>query len=176
MSQTFYCDGSFKNGRCGWALYVAPTKKNSRGMVIYGVVEKGTNNIGELTAMLETLKTIPMCCDQGSKIVVYGDSRYVIDGLTSSGVVSKIDTSIESSVRRRSLFERVTLDGWVRGWIKNGWKTASGGDVKNKTLWVSILEALDKLSGKYDVKLKWVKGHSSSKGNDIVDVFAKGEG
>jgi ribonuclease HI len=34
---------------------------------------------------------------------------------------------------------------WVKGWLKNGWKTAKGGSVKNKDLWEMLLGEVELL-------------------------------
>ena len=51
---------------------------------------------------------------------------------------------------------------------KNGWKTSSKKDVKNKILWIQ----LDKLVNKNKIKWEWVKGHSGNKFNEKVDELA----
>lgn len=45
---------------------------------------------------------------------------------------------------------------WWKKWIKNDWKIKSN-EVKNKDLWIDILELL---TVKTNVTFKWVKGHS----------------
>lgn len=49
-------------------------------------------------------------------LVVATDSTYVLDGATS----------------------------WVQGWIRNGWKTRAGGDVKNQDLWKLLLGEVER--------------------------------
>jgi len=60
----------------------------------------------ELTAALEALKTTPV----GSKIALYTDSAYLINGITK----------------------------WVFGWMKNNWKTTTKQDVLNKDIWQNL--------------------------------------
>ena len=56
---------------------------------------------------------------------------------------------------------------WIRGWVKKGWKTASGSDVKNDELWKRILELdPDRL------EFQWVKAHDLSEHNNHVDKLA----
>ncbi|MCD5381338.1 MAG: ribonuclease HI [Candidatus Pacebacteria bacterium] len=77
---------------------------------------------------------------------IYSDSKYVIDGAT----------------------------GWTFGWVKNGWKTKAGEDVKNKELWQELVELLK------EVKVDWhkVPGHVGIIGNERADAIASdfGEG
>lgn len=69
-----------------------------------------TNNRMELTAVIEALKALKKPC----QIVLYTDSRYVMDGITK----------------------------WMPNWQINGWRTANKKTpVKNIDLW-QILESL----------------------------------
>lgn len=56
---------------------------------------------------------------------------------------------------------------WINGWVKKGWKTASGTAVKNDDLWKKILE-LDPTR----VEFQWVKAHASNEHNNHVDQLA----
>ena len=57
---------------------------------------------------------------------------------------------------------------WINNWIKNGWRTSNKKDVKNKDLW---LELTDLIKNK-KINWFWVKGHSTSEGNNIADTLA----
>lgn len=74
-------------------------------------------------------------------VVLYTDSTYVRDGITR----------------------------WIKGWKRNGWKTRSGGGVKNADLW----QALDGLSTRLGVDWRWVKGHAGHPGNERADALAR---
>ena len=56
---------------------------------------------------------------------------------------------------------------WINGWVKKGWKTASGTAVKNDDLWKKILE-LDPTR----VEFQWVKAHAANDHNNYVDQLA----
>ena len=77
----------------------------------------------------------------GSKVLIFTDSKYVKSGITE----------------------------WIHNWKKNGWKTASKEDVKNKDLWIK----LDDLSSNFDIKWNWVKAHSTDKLNNEGDLLAR---
>lgn len=68
------------------------------------------------------------------------DSRYVMDGLTK----------------------------WIKGWQKNGWKTAAKQPVKNADLWQALLEA----AKPHRIEWVWVKGHAGHPDNERVDRLA----
>jgi ribonuclease HI len=74
------------------------------------------------------------------RVTLSTDSRYVMDGLTK----------------------------WVRGWLKNGWKTADRKPVKNAELWQALIEA----AARHRVECKWVKGHAGHPDNERADKLA----
>lgn len=76
-----------------------------------------------------------------SKITLHVDSTYVKDGLTK----------------------------WIRGWKRNGWKTADRKPVKNQELWM----AMDEACKVHDITWKWVKGHAGDEGNERADALAR---
>lgn len=73
-------------------------------------------------------------------VELYTDSKYVVEGAT----------------------------GWTFGWMKNGWKTKTGGDVSHKEIWQELIELLKK------VKVDWhkVPGHVGLIGNERADTIA----
>ncbi len=68
------------------------------------------------------------------------DSRYVMDGLTK----------------------------WIKGWQRNGWKTADRKPVKNADLWQRLLDA----AAPHRIDWVWVKGHSGHPENERADRLA----
>ncbi len=72
---------------------------------------------------------------------LHTDSKYVMDGITK----------------------------WMKGWIRNGWKTASKKPVKNADLW----KQLSAVTGQHDVKWHWVKGHAGHPENERADELAR---
>ena len=68
------------------------------------------------------------------------DSRYVMDGLTK----------------------------WIKGWQKNGWKTAAKQPVKNADLWQALLDA----AKPHRITWLWVKGHAGHPDNERADKLA----
>lgn len=75
-----------------------------------------------------------------SAVTVHVDSSYVMNGMKT----------------------------WIRGWKRNGWKTASKQPVKNVDLW----QALDAEVAKHQVSWVWVKGHAGDPGNEHADALA----
>ncbi len=97
-----------------------------------------TNNEMEMTAAIEGLK---VAISLGApKIDVVSDSEYLVKGMNS----------------------------WMKGWLRNGWKTRTGDPVKNRELW----EELHRLSQGREVTWTWVRGHASHPENERCDALA----
>ena len=106
----------FTDGACsgnpgpgGWAAILRSGKHEKE---ISGGEASTTNNRMELTAAirgLEALKT-------SSEVVVYTDSRYVMDGITR----------------------------WMPRWKLNGWRTTDKKPVKNDDLWRALEAATER--------------------------------
>jgi ribonuclease HI len=100
MTITAAADGSALGnpGPCGWAWYIDDANWAAGGS------PHGTNNQGELQAVLELLRATSAVA--GEKLVIECDSRYVIDSVTK----------------------------WMPGWKRKGWRKADGGPVLNREL------------------------------------------
>jgi ribonuclease HI len=78
--------------------------------------------------------------NQPCDVTLYTDSEYLKNGITQ----------------------------WMKGWVKKGWRTASGGPVKNQELWERLHEATQR----HRVTWKWVRGHAGHQHNERVDQLA----
>jgi len=56
---------------------------------------------------------------------------------------------------------------WMKGWKAKGWRTSTG-PVKN----VDLMQTLDTLAAKRDVRWTWVRGHTGEIGNERADRLA----
>jgi ribonuclease HI len=99
---TIYTDGACLGnpGKGGWAAILLYQNHNKE---IFGNEAHTTNNRMELIAVIEALKTLK----KPSKIIIYTDSTYVKDGITS----------------------------WLNKWKQNNWQTSKKSPVKNIDLW-----------------------------------------
>ncbi len=68
-----------------------------------------------------------------------------------------------------SNYLRGGITGWIKGWKKNGWRTADRKPVKNAELW----EELDKAASRHDIRWHWVKGHHGHDENERADELAR---
>lgn len=71
-----------------------------------------TNNRMEVLAAIEGLNAV----SEPSEVIVYSDSRYVIN----------------------------TATHWIAGWKSNNWRKADGEPVKNVDLWERLMEAIQR--------------------------------
>ncbi len=107
-----------------------------------------------------------------TKHSLYGAEKYTtnnrmelkaaIKGLQHFSVRQKINLHTDSQYLKNG----ITL--WINKWQKNNWRTTSGEPVKNKDLWLELLDGI-KL---HEVNWYWVKGHANNKGNIEADVLA----
>ena len=99
-----------------------------------------TNNKAELTA---AIKAIQQAGENNLKeLVINSDSKYVVNGATE----------------------------WVQKWMGNGWKTASGDQVKNKEEWTELVNVIK--STNINIKWQHVPAHSGIAGNEEADRLA----
>ena len=111
---TIFTDGSSRGnpGPGGWGAIVISTSQTTGQNNTVHVTELGggerhtTNNRMELTAAVEGLSHAP----QDSRVTMFTDSKYVINGITL----------------------------WIKGWKNNGWVTKTKDDVVNKDLWMKL--------------------------------------
>ncbi len=60
---------------------------------------------------------------------------------------------------------------WLDGWRARGWVTAGNQPVKNKDLWLSLCECLQR----HEVTFIKVKGHADNEYNNLCDKYARAE-
>jgi len=98
-----------------------------------------TNNRMEMLASIKALECLESAASLN--LIIYTDSQYLKNGINS----------------------------WIKGWKKNGWKTANRDPVKNKDLWIR----LDDLQTKLTPRWEWVPSHSNVFGNERADALAR---
>jgi len=86
------------------------------------------------------IEALKVVKDSGEIAAIYTDSKYVVEG----------------------------ANGWIFGWLKNGWKTKAGTEVLNKELWQELLPLLKQV----DIEWHKVPGHVGIVGNERADTIA----
>lgn len=61
--------------------------------------------------------------------------------------------------------------GWLKSWVKNGWKKADKKPVLNVDLW----QELSALMERHSVSFSWVQGHAENEYNNRCDALAVSE-
>jgi ribonuclease HI len=109
-SVTIYTDGACRGnpGPGGWGVSL---RYNGSIKNLYGAEAETTNNRMELMAAIVGLESLTRPCN----VIVYTDSKYVLEGITS----------------------------WMVNWKSRGWKTATKKPVKNVELWQRLDAATD---------------------------------
>lgn len=67
-----------------------------------------------------------------------------------------------------SQYLRSGITSWIKGWKRNGWRTADKKPVRNVDLW----ERLDAALKPHQVSWHWVRGHAGHAMNERADVLA----
>ncbi len=83
--------------------------------------------------------------------------------------LKKIPKGSNVQIFTDSKYVKSGITEWIHNWKKNGWKTAKKQPVKNKDLWTE----LDLMTSEFEIKWSWVKGHSTDKLNNEVDLMAR---
>lgn len=143
---TIFTDGSSRGnpGPGGWGSVVV---REDIVVELGGREETTTNNRMELTAAIEALKHVKESGSTLLNVIVYTDSRYVINGITQ----------------------------WVFGWMKNGWITGAKEEVQNKDLWEKLVQYSQglKIEWKYIGGHKGIVGNERC--DEIATQFADKE-
>lgn len=111
MENTIHIE-AFTDGACsgnpgpgGWGVWL---RYGQHEKELCGGEAHSTNQRMEMQAAIEALKALK----RPSKITIYSDSKYVIQGITE----------------------------WISGWKKRGWKNAAKKPVANQDLWQQLDE------------------------------------
>ena len=133
---TIYTDGACSGnpGPGGWGA-VLIFQGNQKE--ISGGAKDTTNNIMEMTAVIEALKLLKEPCI----VNLHSDSAYVVNAFN---------------------------EHWIEGWLAKCWVNSKKEPVKNKELWLELIE----LTNKHKVKFIKVKGHSTNELNNRCDYLA----
>ena len=147
MKAIVFTDGACSGnpGPGGWGTIISLVDDET--VELGGPELATTNNRMEMRATLEALSWMVASGKDIREVLLYADSKYMIEGLTR----------------------------WIHGWIKNGWINGGGEPVKNKDLWIELKRAKDELESKgCRLSFHYVAGHSGVPGNERCDEIAQG--
>ena len=122
-----------------------PGKGGWGAILMYGDVKKEISGSNPNTTNNQMELTAPIealkLLKRPCEVKVYSDSAYLVNAF---------------------------LQGWLKNWKKNGWKTADKKEVKNKELWQEI----DRLMQIHTIEWIKVKGHADNVYNNRCDELA----
>ena len=111
--------------------------------------------------------------DDKKKIQIKGSKKDTTNNqmelLAPIKALKKIPKGSNVQIFTDSKYVKSGITEWIHNWKKNGWKTANKQPVKNKDLWAE----LDLMTSEFEIKWSWVKGHSTDKLNNEVDLIAR---
>lgn len=87
----------------------------------------------------------------------------VLEGLRALKRPCRVHVTTDSQYTLKGATE------WVDGWIRRRWRTAQGEPVKNKELWIEMMDELDRHT---EVTWEWVRGHNKHPENERCDRLA----
>lgn len=165
---TAYTDGScdLKTKKGGWGVYTHHT--TASGLVFewedWGGCRVTSSGNAEVMALYKCLSSIPLSSES---VVIWCDNEYVVKTLVSDDGVLEMSNG------------KVMYTGYMRAWLRNGWKKADKSEPKHRDLWTLIdSELLRLLRNGVAVTLKWMeshgknKGHPGNSGNARADTLA----
>lgn len=131
-------------GKGGWAFILVRDDKTET--IGTGRESQSTNNRMEMTAVIEGIKKFAVLSRDADSLVIYSDSSYLVNGITS----------------------------WMSGWSKNGWCKSDGSPILNPDLW-KILYELKLLIPMRCVQVKGHAGHEMNERVDKLACEAIGK-
>lgn len=145
-----YTDGACTQGAFmpwpgGYAVYAIMPDREP--IIVEGGKIHTTNNEMELTAFLKALEIADFqtFMKEYDLVKIFTDSAYI-----------------------HNCFEQK----WYEKWLKNNWISSSKEEVKNKELWIKILDLTSKIKRQSSLLILKVTAHSTNKYNNIVDDLA----
>ena len=99
----------------------------------------------------------------GINVVTYVDPDEAILTIINNNYDGAADITKDSSYVVNAF-----LENWIEGWQKNNWKNSKKEEVKNKDLWLELIE----LTKTHKVTFNKVKGHSDNELNNRCDFLA----
>ena len=92
--------------------------------------------------------------------------RAAIEGLAALTRPCRVEVHTDSSYVRNG------ITAWIHTWQRNGWMTTAKKPVKNRDLWLLLVDALERHRPAGGVEWHWIKGHAGNEMNERADDLA----
>lgn len=138
-----YTDGACRGNGKSTAIGGWGVYSEDIGLEICGGDSATTNNRMELTAAIKA-----------------------VEHITKNRAIDNITADTTYIIRSDSNYVIKGVTEWMQGWVRKNWI-----DVKNPDLW-KHLNAMIENNQSCTIQWEWVKGHSTSKGNQKADDLA----
>lgn len=139
--KTFYTDGACAGnpGPGGWCyVELVPCEEGYITKCVTGNKNNTTNGEMELTAAYMAM--LNAMKSDTNNVTIVSDSKYVVDAIEKA---------------------------WLKGWMRNGWKTAQGKEVKNRHIWEKVAKLIYEKG--MNVRMCFVRGHVGNALNELAD-------
>ena len=87
------------------------------------------------------------------------------------GALAALQEPCAVTLHTDSSYLRNGITQWLKGWKRNGWRTAAREPVKNDDLW----KQLDEAASRHRIEWRWLKGHAGHADNERCDQLAAAE-
>jgi ribonuclease HI len=112
-------------------------------------------------------------------VILDGDERREFSGGEEATTNNRMEMTAAIEALRRTMgpvrlhtdsqYLKNGVTEWIKGWKRNGWRTADKKPVKNQDLWL----ALDAACSGRAVEWRWVRGHNGHPENERADALAR---
>ena len=120
------------------------------------------NNIGAYAAYIHSN-------DPSEQVMIVGAEENTTNNrMELCGVIEGLASLPENSIVNVYSDSQYVVHAFTKNWIAN-WQKREFNNVKNKELWIALLDEVDKHKS---VNFTWVKGHSSNDRNNLCDRLA----
>ena len=113
-------------------------------------------------------------------ILVYGDVEKEISGgedettnnrmelMAAIMALEALKRPVDVTLTSDSTYLKDGITKWIKGWKKNGWKTAAKKPVANQDLW----QRLQTQRERHQLIAEWTRGHAGNTHNERCDQLA----
>ena len=111
--------------------------------------------------------------DNGKILKISGSEKNTTNNkmglMAPISALKKVNKDNQVEIYTDSKYVKLGITEWIHKWTRNNWQTSKKENVKNKELWIELLE----LTQSFKINWVWVKAHSGNTLNEEVDLLAK---